>query len=91
MQASKKLKMSLRNFCFGTLGITLLSQHAVLNDVFAKTHNLQQNYANRLIALLYVRLLKTVSCLIFLLFAEKNGKHFMIGVTMYDRNQITYL
>ena len=33
----------------------------VLNDVFAKTHNLQQIYASRLIVLLYARLLKTVS------------------------------
>ena len=63
--------MSLRNFCYCIIGITLLSEHAVLNYVFAKTQNLQQIYANRLIALLYVGLLKTVSCLILLLFMER--------------------
>ena len=41
-----------KHFRYGTIGITLLSEHAVLIDVFAKTHNLQQIYANRLIALL---------------------------------------
>ena len=78
--------MSRRNFCNGTIGITLLSEHAVLNDVFAKTHNLQRIYANTLKALLYVRMLKSVACLILLLFEKDNGKHFMTGVTMYDRN-----
>ena len=68
-----------------------MSEHAVLNDVFAKAHNLQRIYANRLLALLYVGLLKTVSCLILLLFVRRNGKHFLIGVTMCDRNHITYL
>ena len=48
------LKMFLRKFCYGTIGITHLSEHAV----FAKTHNLQRIYANRLITLLYVRLVK---------------------------------
>ena len=48
-----------------------MSEHAVLNYVFAKTQNLQQIYVNRLIALLYVGLLKTVSCLILLLFMER--------------------
>ena len=83
--------MSLRNFCNGTIGITLLSEHVVLNDVFAKTHNLQRIYANNLIAIFYVRLLKTVSCLFLLLFTEENKKHFMIGVTMYESNHIIYL
>ena len=48
--------MSLRNVCYCTIGIALLPEHAVLNDVFAKTHNLQRIYANRLTASLHVRL-----------------------------------
>ena len=55
--------MSLRYFWYGAIEITLLSEHGVSNDVFAKTHNLQRIYANRPTALLYVRLSKTVSCL----------------------------
>ena len=54
--------MSLRNLSYGTIGITPLSEYAALNDVIAKTHNLQRIYVNRLTTLLSVRLLKTVSC-----------------------------
>ena len=48
------LIMSLRNVCFDTIGITLLSEHAVFNYAFDKTHKTQRIAAERLIALLYV-------------------------------------
>ena len=74
------LKTSLRKFCYGTIGITFLSEHAVLNDVFAKTHNLQRIYANWLKCIIICKIVENCFLFNFIVIRGEERK------TLHDRS-----